>query len=221
MDVDRERPVRLFGYWRSSATWRVRIALHLKGVPFEVVPVHLVRAGGEQRAAEHRARNPLGQVPVLEVVVDGRPALLTQSLAILDFLEAVWPAPALFPKDPLARARALALAEVVNSGIQPLQNLGVGRRVEALGGDAAVWNREVIGEGLAALEAMAASTAGRFLVGDAVSVADCCLVPQLYNARRLGVDLASMPTLCRVEAACSELEAFARARPEVQVDAVG
>lgn len=212
--------LRLYGYWRSSASWRVRIALHLKGVPFDTVPVHLVRDGGEHKQEAHRARNPMGQVPVLEVEGEGPPLRLTQSMAILAWLDAVHPDPALWPADPLARARAIERAEIVNAGIQPLQNLSVLDAFERAGVDRTAWGREVIASGLDALEALCPGVAGTFMVGHAPSIADVCLVPQLYNARRFGVDLDSVPTLRRIEAACEALPGFAAAHPDLQPDAV-
>ncbi len=208
--------MRLYGYWRSSASWRVRIGLHLKGIAFENVPVHLVRDGGEQRSATHRARNPLAQVPVLELD-DGR--YLSQSLAILRYLDGIVAEPRLFPLDDVQAANVLMLAEVVNSGIQPLQNLSVGQKIASLGGNNTAWFAEVIHNGLVGLEAMAEPLAGRVLVGDTVSVADICLVPQLYNARRFDVSLEPFPTLRAVEAACVVLPAFQAAHPDVQPDA--
>ncbi|MCB9665694.1 MAG: maleylacetoacetate isomerase [Alphaproteobacteria bacterium] len=210
----------LYGYWRSSASWRVRIGLHLKGLDFAYAPVHLVADGGQHRGEAHRARNPMAQVPVLAVEEGGHVRYLSQSLAILGWLDDQLPSPRLWPVDPWQRATVTQLAEVVNAGIQPLQNLGVLRRVQELGGDRAGWARDVIGDGLDALEAMAAATAGRFVVGDQVTAADLCLVPQLYNARRFGLDLAGFPTLTRVEAACAELPAFQAAHPDRQPDAV-
>lgn len=208
--------MKLYGYWRSSSAWRVRIGLALKGVEVEHVPVHLVSDGGQQHTADHRMRNPLRQVPVLEI--DG-PVYLSQSLAILTWLDETFPEPSLLPGDAVQRARIWQLAEVVNAGIQPLQNLRVLQKLEARGVDKAAWGREVIAEGLAGLEAMAAATAGRYMVGDQVSLADICLVPQLYNARRFGVELSPLPTLVRVEAACEALDAFQVAHPDRQPDA--
>lgn len=207
--------MKLYGYWRSSASWRVRIALAYKGLSYEYVPVHLVKDGGQQHGEAHRARNPMEQVPVLEV--DGR--LLTQSLAIIEWLEETWPQPALLPKDPFLRMRARQLAEIPNSGIQPLQNLSILQEIEKLGGDKQAWGARWNRRGLAAMEAIARETAGRFLVGDEPTVADVCLVPQLYAARRFGVDPAEFPTLLRVEAACAELPAFRQAHADVQPDA--
>jgi maleylpyruvate isomerase len=212
----------LLGYWRSSASYRVRIGLGLKGLPYEYVAVNLVApGGGEQLAEPYRARNPMGQVPTLLVEeADGATATLRQSLPILEYLDERWPDPPLLPADRTRRAHARALAEVVNSGIQPLQNLSVTRRLAALGVDDKAWIRAVVADGLVALERQVADTAGRFCVGDHPTVADCCLVPQLYSARRFGVDLAPCPTLTRIDAACAELAAFAAAHPDRQPDAV-
>lgn len=211
--------MKLFNYWRSSASWRVRIGLHLKGLEFEYVPVHLVDDGGQQHQADYKAKNPMAQVPTLVVEHAGTSFSLTQSLAILELLDETWPEPALLPKNPVLRAHARRLAEIVNSGIQPLQNLSVTRRLEGLGVDTKPWLSHFIGTGLAALEAAARDGAGRFLVGDEPSLADCCLVPQLYSARRFGVALDGLPTLLRVEATCAALPAFERAHPDVQPDA--
>jgi maleylpyruvate isomerase len=212
--------VKLFGYWRSSSAWRVRIALAHKGLPFETHPVHLVRDGGEQHSPAYRAINPMEEVPTLEVEEGGRPRRLSQSLAIIGYLERIAPSPALIPADPFAAARAWQLAEMVNAGIQPLQNSAVLQRVKnELRGDEQAWARHFIRRGLAALEALAPDTAGRFLVGDAVSVADVCLVPQLYNARRYGLDVGPYPTLLAVEKSCVGLPAFADSHPDRQPDA--
>ena len=209
----------LRGYWRSSCTWRVRIALEWKGLPFETVPVHLLRDGGEQHASGHAAQNPMEQVPVL--LVDGRP--LSQSLAILEYLEEVAPEPPLLPRDPIARARARQLAEVVNSGIQPLQNLAVMQmlmRDHGLDREATqAWSRHWIDRGFAALERLVAAGGGPYAAGDQVTVADVCLVPQLYNARRFEMDLAPFPALLRVEEALLRHDAFRVSHPDRQPDA--
>lgn len=211
--------LRLYGYWRSSCSWRVRIALAYKGLAYEHVAVHLLQAGGEQHRAEYTAKNPLAQVPLLEVETTDGARRVAQSLAIIELLEDLHPEPALLPREPFARARARQLAEMINAGIQPLQNLGVMKHVKSLGADPHVWARHFIARGLVALEAEAAATAGRFLVGDAPTVADLCLVPQLYNARRNDVDVAPFPTLLRVEAACATLPAFEAAHADRQPDA--
>lgn len=213
--------MRLYGYWRSSAAWRVRIALNLKGLPWESVPVHLVRDGGEQRRASFLQLNPQGLVPVLE---DGD-AVLTQSLAIIEYLEEAHPAVPLLPADPAARARARSLAQLVACEIHPLNNLRVLQYLrDALGvGETQrdAWYRHWVGEGLAALEARLAREPGTgdFCHGDRPGLADCCLVPQLYNARRYGCDLDAYPCLLRVEAACNALDAFQSAAPGAQPDA--
>jgi maleylpyruvate isomerase len=208
----------LYSYFRSSSAWRVRIALAWKKVPFEIVPVHLARAGGEQHSPAFAARNALEQVPVLEVSDATGEFLLTQSLAILEYLEERFPEPPLLPKEPELRARARQLAEIVNSGIQPIQNLGFQKIMKAAGADPAPIVSAQIARGLTALEGIAKTTAGRFLVRDGVTFADTFLVPQLYAARRCGVDVQKFPTLLRVEAECLALPAFQAADPNVQPD---
>lgn len=213
--------MKLYGYWRSSSAWRVRIALHHKGLSFENIPVHLVNDGGQQRKPEHTARNPMAQVPVLTVEHLGAEHHLSQSLAILEYLEEVHPEPALLPADAVKRAQARQLAEMVNSGIQPLQNLRVLVTLESTYGvDRLAWGRSVIADGLAAIETVAARTAGDFLVGNDPTFADLCLVPQLYNARRFSVDLEPFFTLLAIEARCATLPAFQAAHPSQQPDAV-
>jgi maleylpyruvate isomerase len=210
--------VALHGYWRSSSAWRVRIGLHWKGVEFEYRAVDL-RAGTQFEGA-HRARNPMGQVPVLEIEEDGRVHHLAQSMAILHFLEERFPSPPLLPADAYGRARVRMLAEIVNSGIQPFQNQASQKWLKARqAGLEKEWVRHWLGEGLAALERAVADGAGRFCHGDAPSLADAYLVPQLYGARRFGLDLAGCPTLLRVEGACQDVPAFARAAPDAQPDA--
>lgn len=212
--------MKLYGYWRSSCTYRARIALALKGVAYEVAPVHLLEGGGQQHTDAFRALNPMSQVPVLEVVEDGVAVRLSQSIAILEYLEERFPHPALLPEGRVARARARQLTEIVNSGIQPLQNLEIMKMLDARGVDSKLWCKEHIRRGLAAYEALAERTAGAFSVGDAPSFADCVLVPQLYNARRFAIDVESeLPLLARIDARCSELEAFRLAHPDRQPDA--
>jgi maleylpyruvate isomerase len=208
----------LYSYWRSSSAWRVRIGLHWKGVEFETRPVDL-RAGVQFEEA-HRARNPMAQVPVLEVEEDGRVRRLAQSMAILHFLEERLPSPPLLPADPYGRARVRMLAEIVNSGIQPFQNQAPQKWLKARqAGLEREWTHHWVGGGMAALERAVAEGAGRFCHGDEPSLADVYLVPQLYGARRLGIDLGGCPTLLRVERACQELPAFAKAAPDAQPDA--
>ena len=209
---------RLYSYYRSSASWRVRIGLGLKGVPFEYLPVHLLKDGGEHRKPEHLARNPMGQVPVLEIDEGGRTIRLGQSMAILDYLDRRFPEPAFLPSDPYLAARARQLAEIVNAGIQPLQNTRVANRLDALGVDKAAWNREWISEGMAALETETKEHAGRYAIGDRVTLPDLFIVPQMFSARRFGVDVTPFPTLARIERACNELPPFAAAHADRQPD---
>jgi maleylpyruvate isomerase len=214
--------VKLYTFWRSTSTWRVRIALAWKGLPHEVVPVSLLDGGGQQHADAFRALNASAQVPVLvldEHGPDGAPRLLSQSMAILEYLEERHPTPPLLPADVWLRARARQLAQICVSGIQPLHNLTTLDRVKESGADEGAWVRHFIARGLASLERTAAETAATFLVGDAPSFADVCLVPQLYAARRYSVDVTPFPTLARVEAACAALPAFQSAHADAQPDA--
>jgi maleylpyruvate isomerase len=207
----------LRGYWRSSATWRVRIALHYKEIPFEYQPVHLVHNGGEQHTLEELKRNPLAQVPTLELD-DG--TILTQSLAIIDYIESMNPIPSVYPHSPIERAQALQMAEMINSGIQPLQNLSLLIKVNELGADKRQWGHDYIKKGLSALEYVVNQTKqSRCLIGDTPTIADFCLIPQLYNARRFKVNLSEMPQLCAVETHCQGIMAFQMAAPDVQIDA--
>jgi maleylpyruvate isomerase len=213
--------MKLYNYWRSSASWRVRIALAWKGIPYQYRAVHLIRGGGEQYAPDYVAEiNPLSQVPVLEIDDGPSPRRIAQSLAILEYLEEQFPEPALLPSDPWLRARARQLAEMVNAGIQPFQNTPTaGYVTDVLRGDATAWMHHFLGRGLRALERAARETAGTFLVGARPSFADVCLVPQLYSARRFQLPVDGYPTLLRVEAACTALPAFAAAHPDRQPDA--
>ena len=210
--------MRLTSYWRSSSAWRVRIALAYKEIAHELVIVHLLRGGGEQHHEGYLEKNPMAQVPMLEVDGAGQVFRLTQSMAILEYLEETKPVPPLFPRAPEARARARELAEIVNSGIQPLQNLRFIREVKALGVDPYPVTRAYTETGLHALERHAKECAGRFLVGDALSIADIYLVPQLYAARRFGVSVEPFPTLLAVEKECEALPAFQTAHPNEQPD---
>ena len=209
----------LHNYWRSSASQRVRIGLGLKGLAYEYVVVNIVKA--EQFADAYRTRNPRAQVPTLEITeADGTRVALTQSLPILEYLEDRFPEPPILPRDLVSRHRARALAELVNSGIQPLQNLTTTNAVKALGGDVTGWVRPFIADGLAAYARLAAELAGAFSVGDSPSIADCCLIPQLASARRFGVDYGKHALLVAIEERCLALPAFAAAVPDQQPDAV-
>lgn len=211
----------LYGYWRSSAAYRVRIALNLKGVAYQDRPVHLLRDGGEQHLAAYQAINPQKLIPAL---LDGE-RVVTQSLAIMEYLDEVQPQPPLLPEDPRGRARVRALAQTVACDIHPLGNLRVLQYLQhELGaGEAAklAWSRHWIEAGFDALEAMLAGhmATGRYCHGNTPGLADACLVPQAYNALRWQLPLARWPTIERIHAACNELEAFRRAAPEAQPDA--
>ncbi|ROU07628.1 maleylacetoacetate isomerase [Lysobacter enzymogenes] len=212
--------LRLHSYWRSSASYRVRIGLNLKGLEYETVPVHLVRNGGEQHDPVYRALNPQGLVPVLQ----HGSRTLTQSIAILEYLDEVWPRPNLLPTTARDRHRVRAIAQTIACEIHPLNNLRV---LQYLDGTWNVpqperegWIKHWIVEGFTAVEAMLREhpATGVFCEGDTPGLADCCLVPQLYNARRFGAPLEAFPTLLRIERACLELAEFDRARPENQPD---
>jgi maleylacetoacetate isomerase len=199
----------LYDYFRSSAAYRVRIALNLKGVAYEQRDVMLLE--NQQRSPEHLARNPQGLVPAL----DTGEAVLTQSLAIIEWLDSRYPEPRLIPADPDARAAAIARALVVAADIHPLNNLRVMRQLKGMGIDEAGrndWTRHWIAEGFAALEAMAGDAP--FLGGDAPGVADLFLVPQMYNARRFETPLDAFPRLVAIDAAATALPAFAAAHPD-------
>ena len=200
----------LHDYFRSSASFRVRIALNLKGLDYERVEVSLI--AGEQRSDAYLEQNAQGFVPML--VVDGEPII--QSMAIIDWLDRAYPQPRLIPDDPMPRAVALARAQVIASDIHPLNNLRVLKYLKRdLGLNEQTkdrWYRHWIVQGFDALEAMAGD--GKFLGGDAPGIADCCLVPQMYNARRFETPLDDYPRLVAIDAACMELEAFQKAHPD-------
>lgn len=206
----------LHGYFRSTASWRVRIALGLKALEAVQVIHHLRK--GEQRAPEYLALNPQGLLPAF-VADDG--AVLTQSLAIIEYLDETSPEPSLLPADPMQRARVRAVAQAVACDIHPVQNLKVLQRLRDLGlGEEVVqaWAATVIEEGLDAVDKLLAGQPGPFAFGDAPTLADLCIVPQLGNARRFGVEVR-WPRLMALEAACLELPAFQNAVPGRQPDA--
>lgn len=212
--------MKLYGYFRSSCSYRVRIALAYKKLDYEYVAVHLLKDGGEQHKEEYRARNPMAQVPTLELEHEpGVTVELTQSVAILEYLEERFPEPRLLPSCAFLRARVRKCVEIVNSGIQPMQNLATMAEIKRLGGDAQAFAKAANERGLAALEVEAKEAAGRALIGDDVSFADVCLVPQLYSARRFNVDVEKYPRLLEVERALSDIPAFAAAHPDRQPDA--
>lgn len=213
--------MKLYSYWRSSTSYRARIALNLKGLDYEIVPVHLLRDGGQHRTANYKTLNPQGVLPTL---VDGD-TVLTQSLAIVEYLDETHPTPPLLPADAAGRARVRAFSQAVACEIHPLTNLRVLQHLTGPLGhsddEKLAWYRHWTTDGLAALEAMVAGhqATGTFVHGETPTIADLCLVPQMYNARRFSIDLAPYPTLARIDAACRDLEAFAKAAPDVQPDA--
>ena len=207
--------MKLHGYFRSSASYRVRIALNLKGLGVEHVPHHLRK--GEQCAPAYLAINPQGLVPTLE---NDTGAILTQSLAIIEWLDETHPKPELLPKDPLRRAKVRAFSQVLACDTHPVQNLKVLARLRQLGlpeDQVTGWAGWANREGLSACEKLIANEAGPFCFGDAPTMADVCLVPQLANARRFGVDVSAFPRLLKAEAAA--MKAFVDAAPDRQVDA--
>jgi len=213
--------MKLYTFFRSSASYRVRIALNLKGLEYEHVSIHLRRGGGEQFSSDYKAKNPQALVPTLE---DGG-RLLTQSLAIIEYLEERYPAPPLLPKDPADRAAVRAMALAIACEIHPIQNLRVlsylRSELKQPEAEANRWAQHWIGLGFSALEQMvlAVPKRGKFCFGDAPTLADLCLVPQVANARRFGCDLSGYPTLVRIDAHCGTLPAFVKAAPENQPDA--
>lgn len=211
----------LYDYWRSSASYRVRIALNLKGVEYEQRPINLVRDGGEQHTAAYRAVNPQGLVPALEH--GGR--VFTQSLAICEYLDEVFRGPSLLPADPAARARVRAMALAVSCDIHPLNNLRVQQYLKAefaaSESQTFAWMDHWMRTGFAAFESMLADSEimGLCCAGDEPGLADCCLVPQVYNAERFGCEMADFPLINRIVAHCRSLPAFIAAAPENQPDA--
>jgi maleylacetoacetate isomerase len=208
----------LYSYFRSSAAYRVRIAFNLKGLGYDMVPIHLQKEGGLNRQPAYRAINPQMRVPALKLESG---ELITQSLAIIEYLDEVHPHPPLLPSDPVARAQVRALAQLVACDIHPLNNVGPLRYLKnQLGADQGkidAWYHHWIAEGFDALEAMVRP--GPYAHGPAVTLADLCLVPQVANARRLKVPLDPYPKIVAIDAACNALPPFTAARPENQADA--
>lgn len=213
--------IRLYSYWRSSAAYRVRIALNLKGLPYETVPVHLAREGGEQHKPPFSDLNPQELVPVL---LHGN-RILRQSMAIMEYLDETWPNAPLMPATARDRQRVRALAQVIACDIHPLNNLRVLQFFEHTWNvpqaEREAWVRHWIQAGFEALETTLCDnpSTGTYCDGEVPTMADCCLVPQVYNAARFGVDMAPYRTLRRINEACLALEAFDAARPENQPDA--
>lgn len=211
----------LYDYWRSTASYRVRICLHLKGLEFRQVPVNLVNEGGEQHGREYRQLNPQGLVPAL--LHSGR--VLTQSLAICEYLDEICPEPSLLPADPLLRAQARATASVIACDVHPINNLRVQiylkEKLDASAGNVVDWMNHWMRLGFETIENHLAGNehTGACCIGDRPGLADCYLVPQVYNAERFACDMSAFPLIGRVVAHCRELPAFRAAAPENQPDA--
>ena len=210
--------LKLYSYFRSSASYRVRAALHWKELPFEYLPIHLVKDGGKQNSAAYRKVNPMGHVPALDH--DG--FLLTESMAIIQYLDDIFPGKNLFPSEPRERAEVTRICELINSGIQPLQNLKVIKFLESGFGlsssDSSRFVAHWLRDGLANLDQVLEKTAGTYCIGGEITAADCFLVPQCFAARRFGVDAEEFPNVNRVNANALKLAAFQRAHPEQQPD---
>ncbi|CAG8584341.1 11726_t:CDS:2 [Ambispora leptoticha] len=202
-----QKPI-LYSYYRSSCSWRVRTALNLKGIKYETRPVNLLKE--EQDIPEYENLNPLKMVPTL--IIDGQ--ILTQSVAILEYLEETRPEPALLPKNPIDKAKVRAIVQSIVSDIQPVQNL----RVLKHSGQGSNWGNHWITLGFRAIEKQFKETAGVYCFGDSITLADLCLVPQVYNANRFEVDLTEFPIIRRIEAQLNELQAFRDAHPSNQID---
>ena len=213
----------LYNYFRSSASYRVRIALHWKDIPFEYLPVHLVRQGGEQHLDAYKKLNPLSQVPTLLHRAEGKTTVLSQSVAIIEYLEEIFPnKPSLFPADPASRALVRQCVETINSGAQPFGNLAtlnfLQKEFAATDLQKDKWIQHWINKALSTLEQIAALHSQGFSVGSEVSAADLFLVPQLFTARRFRADLSNFPKLLGIEKKCLELRPFQLAHPEKQID---
>ncbi|HEX3708338.1 MAG TPA: maleylacetoacetate isomerase [Pseudolabrys sp.] len=210
--------MKLYSFFRSSAAYRVRIALNLKGMPCEIVPIHMRKEGGQHRKPDYRAVNPQMRVPALEL---DNGDVLTQSLAIIEYLDEIHPEPPLLPADPVERARVRAIAQMVACDIHPLNNLLVllhlKNTLKHEQAEIDAWYHHWVIEGFTAIEAMIAPAP--YACGARVSLADACLVPQVYNARRLNVPLDRFPKIVAADAACLKLAAFDKAKPESQPDA--
>lgn len=208
--------IKLYDYYRSSASFRVRIALNLKGLDYEIIPVHLVNNGGEQFYADYQAKNPQSLVPTLH---DGN-HFITQSLAIIEYLNDTHPTPALLPEDPYQKAFARSLALQIAADIHPLNNLRVlnflKNEIKISDEQKTKWYQHWMQIGLSALEKnlQTAKLSGDFCVGNTISIADICLAPQMYNARRFACDLSAYPTLVQIDANCQKHPAFIKAWPE-------
>jgi maleylpyruvate isomerase len=215
--------VKLYSYWRSSSSWRVRIVLELKGITYEIEPVNIAPGSDEHKSGSYLAFHPAGQVPVLLIpATESRPAVtLSQSVAIVELLEELHPTPALLPKDPVLKAKVREVVEVINSGIQPFQNNGMLHWIERWtdGERARRWLGAHIAAGLRRVAQLIEAHHGAYCFGDSATLADAFLIPQLYGARRFAADLTDLDTLFEIEKRCASLATFQRAHPEAQPDA--
>ena len=215
--------IKLYGYWRSSASYRVRIALNLKNIDFDYLPVHLVNNAGEQKSAEYQRLNPSMLVPTLvDEVTD---ITLNQSMAIIEYLDEIYPSPMpLLPKNPVDRARVRMIAQDIACDIQPITNLRILNTLKhefsATQDQVTKWSHDFIQSGFQAIEKRLVTRAGKYAYGYDLSLADVCLVPQVYNALRFNVDMTAFPIISKVYKNCQELSAFSKAAPENQIDAV-
>jgi len=205
----------LYSYWRSSCSWRVRIALEIKNIKYTYMPVHLVRDGGEQNKEEFKTINPMGQVPAF-ILND---VTITQSMAIMEFLEESFSdRQCILPKDPFQRAKVREICEVINAGTQPIQNLSVMVKHSSDQSERVKWSHFWIEKGLQSVEILIEKCSGNFCVGDTLTMADCCLVPQVYNANRFKVDKNQFPNINRIMKNLESIEAFIAAHPDSQPD---
>ncbi|XP_011866471.1 PREDICTED: probable maleylacetoacetate isomerase 2 [Vollenhovia emeryi] len=202
----------LYSYWRSSCSWRVRIALHLKEIPHEIKTINLIKGDGEQHSNEFSEINPMEKVPALRI--DN--LTLIESMNILQYLDETRPSPPLMPADPIKRARMREICDVIVSGIQPLQNVSLLKHMEERRKEE--WPRYWIIRGFTAVEKLLSSSAGKYCIGDEITLADCCLVPQIYNARKFHVDLTPFPTILKVDRNLEHHPAFTATHPNNQPD---
>ncbi|EGC37212.1 hypothetical protein DICPUDRAFT_54156 [Dictyostelium purpureum] len=213
-----EEKVILYSYWRSSCSWRVRIALEYKRIKYEYAPIHLLKDGGQQKSEEYSKVNPMKSVPSL--IINGH--VIGQSLAILEYLEEVYTINPLMPKDPLKRAISRQMMQIIGSDIQPLQNLKVLGAVAQLSGDdskKAEWARQWIANGFNGLEKLLEIHSGKYCVGDEISFADLCIPAQVYNAHRFNLDMTPYPNIARINETLSSIPEFKSAEPLNQPDA--
>jgi maleylacetoacetate isomerase len=206
----------LYSYWRSSSSWRVRTVLNLKKIKYEIKPIHLLKA--ENKSEEFKKINPIEKIPVLEFSYLDKTLHIAESLAICEFLEEIAPEVKLLPTDIVERAKVRSMCCEIACNIQPLQNLPVINRVQELGYNKVDWAKEWIGKGLEVVEKLLANTCGKYSFGDNVTLIDAFLMPQVYNARRFGVDLSQFPNITEVDKNLSSLDEFVASHPDNQPD---